>query len=116
MSDDGLAKRLYEAARGEAPCLGPWDELEPEEREVWLAEARAAREHYGLPEGAEQGCVGKVIEALGVAEEQLMMVSDETWPGSDKWEPRLSARDARKKALGALRALGAPVVGASDEG
>lgn len=52
---------------------------------------------------AEKDATDLATAAEG-AEEELYMVSDETWPGSDKWERRPSAQKARAVCLEALAA------------
>ena len=71
MSDE-LARLMLERhqrAAGDADTEGeftppvPWAELEDWAKEWWLDLARAVRDHYGIPESAEPGAVGKAVEA-----------------------------------------------------
>ena len=46
-----------------------------------------------------------IAGALGAAEEELDLVSFETWPGSEKFEKSISAQNVRERCLAAIKLL-----------
>ena len=62
MSDE-LAKEMRAAVTDEEKQRA-WDRLHTWEQGEYLSMARAAREYYSIPKGAEKGAVGVLVDAL----------------------------------------------------
>lgn len=63
MSVEDLAKAMHDGLSGFDPAVRSprWDELAGWVQESYRRQARAAREFYGIPEGAQKGAVREAV-------------------------------------------------------